>query len=171
MHQNILPQTCTHCEELSNRIRALSWNRELGMLNRAGLDEQIERLPRAYYTVVFCDIDHLKRLNSATGSHVQTNRYLKEGLQVRAGEIAGQLYGDEIVFILRPDTAAPLFVYRIRKQLAGQPLTTEERRALILSGGDGRLSATFAYREQVTDIWRAIEECSVDVLAQKAGRP
>lgn len=162
---------CQHCAELEQRIRALSWNGELGMLNRAGLMDAIERLSEGAYTIVFCDIDRMKAINSATGSHVQTNRYLRAGLAVRAGEVVGQLYGDEMVFILDGESDAAAFIGRIGRQLAAQPLTQEERRVLILAGGDGRLSATFASREaRKADIPAAIEACSIDVLAQKAKR-
>jgi GGDEF domain-containing protein len=149
----------------------MRWNVDLGMLSRAGLDDAIDRLPPALYTVVFCDIDRLKAINSATRSHFQTNRYLRVGLEVRSGEIAGQLLGDEIVFILAAGADVAAFVRRIRRQLRAQPLTQEERRRLIIAGGDGRLSATFAYRERVSAIWPAIEACSVDVLTQKEQRP
>lgn len=170
MHTHSTPR-CGQCADKDARIAALIWNSELGMLSRAGLLDAIERLPEDAFIVVFADIDRLKAVNTATGSHVATNRYLRAGLRVRAGELAGQLYGDEIVFILRADADAGAFIARIRRQLGRQPLTVEERRALILAGGDGRLSATFAWRPaQRGDIPAAIEACSIDVLAQKARR-
>lgn len=171
MSTHIVAPHCTHCAELERRIQALRWNTSLDMLNQAGLMDAIERLEDGAYTVVFCDIDRLKAINSATGSHAQTNRYLREGLRVRVGEIAGQLYGDEVVFILSAGDA-DAFIQRIARQLAEQPLTDSERSALAFYGAR-RLSATFASRTQVhkQDIARAIEDCSIDVLAQKARRP
>lgn len=173
MHAPIVLPHCSQCADLEARIARLRWNSELAMLNRAGLEDAIERLPGVLYTVVMCDIDRLKALNAATGNHFQANRYLRGGLAVRAGELAAQLLGDEIVFILEAGADAERFVRRIAHQLRAQPLTQEERRALILAGGDGRLSATFAYREGVgrANIWPAIEQCSVEVLAKKARRP
>lgn len=169
--EHIVAAHCPTCHTLEARIAALVWNDELGMYNRAGLMDAIDRLPEGAYTVVFCDIDRLKAINSATGSHVQTNRYLRDGLRVRAGEIAGQLYGDEIVFILAGTADAQAFIGRISRQLAQQRLTAEEHRALLLAGGGAHLSATFAYRTATAmTIRQAIEACSVDVLAQKARR-
>src|SRR5207244_5192372 len=130
----------------------------LGKLNNAGIREAILQLPEGHYTVVFADIDRLKALNSATGSHCKTNRYLAACLAVRHGEIAGQLYGDEIVYILdensRYEDAHPdAFVARIARQLAGQPLTISERYVLAAAQGchvsEARLSATFAVRSGV----------------------
>lgn len=149
----------------------MSWNEDLGMLSRAGLMDAIDKLDDGVYTIVFADVDHLKALNSATGNHVQSNRYLKKGLEVRAGEIAGQLLGDEIVFVLAGDAHPDRFVQRIRKQLAGQMLTAKERLRLIEAGGDGRLSATFAWTKATKGaIPAAIEACSINVLAQKEAR-
>ena len=167
-----LTTTCTHCRALTERIAALAWNDELSMYNRAGLMDAIESLAPGVYTVVFCDIDRLKAINTATGSHVQSNRYLRDGLRVRTGEIAGQLYGDEIVFILAGTADALAFIGRISRQLAQQRLTTAEQRALLLASGQTHLSATFASRTATAaTIRQAIEACSVDVLAQKARRP
>lgn len=169
---NILPQHCTQCAAKDATIARLSWNAELAMHNRAGLDAAIEELTDEAYIIVFCDIDRLKQINNATGSHLATNRYLREGLRVRAGEIAGQLYGDEIVFVLQASADVQAFLTRIRRQLARQPLTQEARRELILAGGDGRLSATFAWRRASKEtIWAAIEACSVEVLERKKARP
>lgn len=163
--------TCHHCAEKDRQIARLSWNEGLGMLNQAGLWSAINTLPDGAYIIVFADIDRLKALNSATGSHMQSNRYLKEGLRVRDGELAGQLLGDEIVFILPMEADAPAFIRRIRRQLAGTPLTTKEREALIKAGGDGRLSATFASEvAEKSAIPLAIESCSRSVLSQKAVR-
>lgn len=152
-------------------IRRLSWNSELNMHNAAGLRDAIAGLSPIAYTVVLCDIDRLKAINAATGSHVQTNRYLRDELRVRKGEIAGQLYGDEFLFILADECDPAAFCARIGRQLADQPLTYSERSMLEAVAGHGaRLSATFAYQTHVTDIWTAIEQLSADVLAQKAVR-
>lgn len=152
------------------RIESLIWNDELSMYNQAGIRDAISRLIPGTYTVIFCDINRLKQINSVTQSHVQTNRYLRDGMRVRHGEIAGQLYGDEFLFVLPAHADAAAFCTRITRQLAQQPLSQSERSALEMIDGLGaRLSATFAY-EQTEDIRRSIERLSADVLAQKAKR-
>lgn len=163
-------------------IAQLRWNDSLGMYNHAGLMHAIATLPSdTTYTVVFADIDRLKALNSATGNHLKTNRYLATGLQVRKGEIAGQFAGDEFIFILaensRNEDANPdAFVARIARQLAGQPLTISERYALAAAHGcpvdQARLSATFSAMSGVksADVAQAIEWLSSDVLTLKAER-
>ena len=159
-------------ERLRTELDTARWNPLLEMHNLAGGLAAIAALPHGRYAVVFCDIDRLKALNSATGNHMQTNRYLAAGLKVRQGEIAFQFLGDEIVFILTDQRgyADPAsFVERITAQLAAQPLTEEERRAI-----DGAtLSATFAWRADVAKhaILAMIERMSVEVLARKAARP
>jgi GGDEF domain-containing protein len=152
------------------RIAILVWNEHLNMLNSAGLNDAIEALLPGTYAVVFADIDRLKTINCATGSHIQTNRYLRDGLRVRRGEIAGQLLGDEFVFILPSGADAAGFCARIARQLAEQPLSAAEQAALEAVNGPGaRLSATFDW--MITDnVWRAIEALSVAVLAQKSRR-
>jgi len=171
----------TTIEELHATIRRLSWNTELNMLNGAGLREAIRQLAPGRYTIVFCDIDKMKAINSATGSHCQTNRYLCAGLARRAGEISGQLYGDEFVYIIdeatrRDDDTPDAFVAFISRQLAGQALTISERYALAAAHGchvsQARLSATFAVCSGVCaeHVMAAIEQCSSDVLLQKAER-
>jgi GGDEF domain-containing protein len=153
------------------RIAALVWNDHLGMLNAAGLQDAIDTLPAGdVYTVIFADINRLKDINRVTGSHIQTNRYLRDGLRVRRGEVAGQLYGDEFIFILPEGADAAGFCARITRQLASQPLSQAERMALeVLDGPGARLSATFAW-EVARDVWAAVERLSRDVLAQKAKR-
>lgn len=148
----------------------LRWNSGLGMLNAAGLAEAIRTLPGGLYTVVFADVDKLKALNTATGSHTITNSYLARGFAVREGEIAGQLYGDELVFIIRGPAAG--FVRRITRQLRIVPLTTRERRALLAAGVSPWLSATFASEEGVAahDIGATVARLSANVLSQKAAR-
>ena len=175
MHATILAQRST--QELldliitqSRRIESLIWNDDLSMYNQAGVRDAINRLVPGTYTVVFCDINRLKTINSITQSHVQTNRYLRDGLRVRQGEIAGQLYGDEFLFILPEHADAAGFCARIARQLAQQPLTHTERIALEMVDGVGaRLSATFAY-ERCEDVWQAVERLSANVLQQKAKR-
>lgn len=152
------------------RITSLIWSDELSMLNQAGLRDAITQLEPGVYTVVFCDINRLKTINQITGSHVATNRYLRDGLRVRRGELAGQLYGDEILFVLPEGADAPAFCARLTRQLAEQPLSQAERMALESVDGPGaRLSATFAW-EVTSDVWSAVERLSRDVLAQKAKR-
>ena len=156
--------------DLEQRITALTWNDELAMLSQAGLQDAIEQLPGGVYTVIFADVNRLKAINSATGSHVQTNRYLRDGLRVRRGELAGQLFGDEFLFILPHGADAAGFCARLTRQLASQPLSQSERMALeAFDGPNARLSATFAW-EVTSDVRAAVERLSRDVLAQKAAR-
>lgn len=170
---------CTACqamEQESRRLRAeiarLEWDETIAMYNAAGGYRAIDALPDGEYALVFCDIDYLKTINGATGNHVQTNRYLAEGLRVRAGEIAIRLMGDEFLFVLgssRGYADPASFAARLAHQLAAQPLTDRERSRLP----SGVLSATFAWRAGVArrDIRAAIELLSADVLAQKESRP
>ena len=170
---------CATCQAMvaeNGRLRVeitrLEWDETIGMLNAAGGFRAINALPDGRYALVFCDIDYLKQINSATGNHMQTNRYLMSGLRVRRGEIAIRLMGDEFLFILTDGRgyADPVgFVERLTHQLAEQPLTAAERAGLP----GGALSATFAWRASVkrADIRAAIERLSAAVLAQKAARP
>lgn len=173
----------TEITMLRATITSLRWNSTLNLLRAAGLDEAITTLPKATYIVVLCDIDRLKTINAVTGNHCQTDRYLRAGLAVRKGEIAGQLHdcGDEIAFILPSGsrgraTNPDAFVARIARQLAGQPLTISERYALAAAQGvpveRARLSATFATQSGVAaaDVPAAIEALSCQVLAMKAKR-
>lgn len=154
-----------HAEIRATRalIARLSWDTGFAMLNGAGLIEAIRTLPNTTtYTVVFADIDNMKRVNSLTGSHCQTDRYLAAGLAVRYGEIAGRIHGDEIVFLLDDqardrETESRAFVARIARQLAGQPLP---------------LSATFATQIGVSagQVPSIIERLSCEVLLLKAAR-
>ncbi len=168
-------------QEKQALIRRLSYNESLGMLNPAGLHEAIRTLPEGRYTVIFADVDRLKVLNSATGSHCKTNRYLAAGLARRHGEIVGQLYGDEFIYILDEQTmrdgdSPDAFIAYIARQLAGQPLTISERYALAAAHGcsveQARLSATFSAKSEVRagDVMDAIEWLSSDVLRLKAER-
>jgi GGDEF domain-containing protein len=152
------------------RIEDLCWNPSLHMLNSAGLHDAVAQLEPGTYTVVFCDINRLKTINAATGSHVATNRYLRDGLRVRRGEVAGQYLGDEFLFILPEDADAPGFCSRLTRQLAAQPLSQAERSALDAADGPHAcLSATFAW-EVTSDVWAAVERLSREVLASKARR-
>jgi len=175
MHNTILPQRTTEewmalLRNQQQRIASLIWNDDLSMLNQAGLRDAISQLDSGTYTVIFCDINRLKTINLITGSHVITNRYLRDGLRVRRGEIAGQLYGDEFLFVLPEYADAAGFCARITRQLAEQPLSQHERAALeALDGPGARLSATFAW-DVTSDVWTAVERLSADVLTQKAER-
>ena len=166
-------------------IKRLSWHTTLNMLTSAGLHEAIRTLPEGRYTIVFADIDRLRDINRVTGNHLRSNRYLAAGLKVRDGEIAGQLLGDEFIFILaengpsgrrRRGHSANAFVARIARQLAGQPLLQSERYALAAAHGchvsQARLSATFSTMSGVRahDVMQAIEWLSGDVLRLKAER-
>lgn len=187
---NVQPSTADLLDQIRRQrdiIARLSYNPTLAMYRPAGLLEAIANLPAdATYTVVLCDIDRMKAINSATGSHAQTDRYLAAGLRVRAGELAGQVHdkGDEFAFILtersehgrREEYSPEAFVARIARQLAGQPLTSSERHALAAAQGvpveQAKLSATFSTISHVKagDIEQAIEWLSNDVLALKAQR-
>ena len=171
----------TTIEELEATISRLRWDTSFGMLNPAGLHEAIRQLPEGQYTVIFADVDHMKHINSATGSHCKTDRYLTAGLKVREGEIAGRIHGDEIIYILdeqsRGEDADPhAFVARIARQLAGQPLTISEKYILAAAQGvhvsQAKLSATFACASSVAahEILSTIETLSSDVLLMKSRR-
>ena len=143
-------------------IKRLSWNPDLDMFNGAGMREAIRTLAPARYIVTFFDINYLKQINTATGNHFATNRYLRDGLRVRRGEVIGQWLGDEFVAIIRQhsrraNVRADAFVARLAGQLARQPVP---------------LSAMFATEIGVPHdaILPAIERLSIDVLARKAAR-
>lgn len=174
MHTPILPRSTADLIALihqqEQRIQSLTWNDDLSMLNQAGIRDAIDQLTPGTYTVVFCDINRLKTINTITKNHTQTNRYLRDGLRVRAGELAGQFYGDEFLFVLPAHADAAGFCARITRQLADQPLSYDERTALEMIDGIGaRLSATFAY-EVTSDVGAAVSRLSADVLSQKARR-
>lgn len=173
MHAHLITtsdQMETELAALREENQRLKWNEPLNMLNSAGLHEAIRQLKPALYTIVFADVNRLKHINSCTGSHIATNRYLRDGLRVRRGELAGQYLGDEFIFILPSDADAPGFCARLTRQLASQPLSQTERMVLeALDGPQARLSATFAW-EVTSDVWGAIERLSMQVLALKAKR-
>jgi GGDEF domain-containing protein len=124
------------------------------------------------YTLVFADINRLKQLNSACGDHFITNRMLYNGLRVRRSEFAWRIWGDEFGFLIRGNGHA--FAARVARQLAEQPLTDAQRRALAdVEGCDPaavKMSATFSIYANVKDVWGALGACSADVLARKAAR-
>lgn len=174
MASHTLPQhpgTCTTCTALRTDIARLERDDIIDMYSAAGGYRAIDRLPAGVYAVVFADIDYLKKLNTATGSHFRSNRYLAAGLRVRTGELAMRVMGDEFAFVLangRCIADPQAFIARLARQLAAQPLLDAER--AMLPGG--RLSATFAWRANVAqpNIRATIEALSADVLAQKARR-
>ena len=181
MNDHYTTTFCPNCQAKDEELDRLRWNDELGMLNNAGLREAIRQLPAGHYTIIFADIDKMKAINSATGSHCQTNRYLAAGLARRHGEIAGQLYGDEFIYILDEQTmrdgdSPHAFIAFIARQLAGQPLTISERYALAAAQGvhvsQTKLSATFATKSSVAaqEILEAIETLSSEVLLMKSRR-
>ena len=115
----------TTIEELEATISRLRWDTSFGMLNPAGLHEAIRQLPEGQYTVIFADVDHMKHINSATGSHCKTDRYLTAGLKVREGEIAGRIHGDDHDVCVRPPRS----------------LGPRRQVAFGFPSGDGRVSA------------------------------
>jgi hypothetical protein len=153
----------------------LCYDPSLGMLNRSGGRLLIVLLAPICLlfgaTLVFADVNRLKKINEATGNHMLTNALLRGGFRVRFGEFAWQVFGDEMAFVIWGDGAA--FVRRLTRQLAAQPLTLTQR--AVLAEADGvpieraRLSATFAV-VQTRNIWKALGMASTDVLAQKARR-
>jgi GGDEF domain-containing protein len=168
-------------EHLRAEVAELRYNARLGMLNAGGLASAIRELTPGRYSVVFCDIDKMKALNAATGSHFATDAYLRAGLRVRAGELAGQVFGDEFVFIIDERSRGERlriyrFIDRIRRQLAAQPLRPHERHALAdalgCPVGDARITATFAHLSGLAadEVTGAIETLSGRVLSLKARR-
>jgi hypothetical protein len=153
-------------------IGFLCYDSSLGMFNRSGgrLLVIVLALPCLLFgaTLVFADVNRLKRINEATGDHLLTNSLLRGGFRVRFGEWAWQIYGDEMGFIIWGDGTA--FVARLSRQLAAQPLTEVQRRVLIDADGVDHLSATFSIVTNVRNIGRALSQGSRDVLAQKAQR-
>lgn len=154
----------------------LCYDPSLGMLNRSGGRLLIVLLAPICLvfgaTLVFADVNRLKKINEATGNHMLTNALLRGGFRVRFGEFAWQIYGDEMGFIIWGDGYA--FVRRLTRQLAAQPLTLVQRRVIAEADGvpvdEAHLSATFAVIAGTRNIWKALELGSADVLAQKAAR-
>lgn len=150
----------------------LCYDPSLGMFNRNGgrLLAIVLALPCLLFgaTLVFADVNRLKKINEATGNHLLTNALLRGGFRVRLGEFAWQIFGDEMGFIIWGDGRA--FVARLSRQLAAQELTPAQRQVLIDVDGVDHLSATFSIVTNVRHIGRALERGSQDVLAQKARR-
>lgn len=150
----------------------LCYDPSLGMFNRSGgrLLTIVLALPCLLFgaTLVFADVNRLKKINEATGNHMLTNSLLRGGFRVRLGEFAWQIFGDEMGFIIWGD--GPAFVARLARQLAEQELTPVQRQVLIDVDGVDHLSATFSIVTNVRNIGRALERGSQDVLAQKANR-
>ena len=154
----------------------LCYDPSLGMFNRSGgrLLVLLLAVPCMLIgaTLVFADVNRLKKINEVTGNHLLTNKLLKGGFRVRRGEWAWQIFGDELGFLIWGDGA--LLVARLTRQLADQPLTLVQRRVLADADGvsveDAHLSATFAIVTDVRHIGRALSDGSADVLKQKAER-
>jgi GGDEF domain-containing protein len=161
----------------NNRLRQVNekmrWNPFLGMLNQAGFMHAIDGLnPNNLYTLLFCDVNKMKALNTATGCHQKTDAYLRAGFQVRTGEIAGQIHGDELAFVLEEPANAAGFVQRLRNQLRSVRLGNEERRALVNAGARPYITAMFSFKRGLRpcEMRAALDELSGDVLSQKARR-
>jgi GGDEF domain-containing protein len=153
-------------------VTSMGRNPFLDMLNQAGFLHAIDALPDRLYTLVFCDVDKMKAINTATGCHQKTDAYLRAGFRVRAGEVAGQIHGDELAFILDEPADAMGFERRIRAQLRAVRLGVEERRKLLTAGTNPYISATFAHKRALrpAEMRAALDELSIDVLTQKARR-
>jgi GGDEF domain-containing protein len=164
-------------EKANARLQALvtsmGRNTFLDMLNQAGFMHAIDALPPdRLYTLVFCDVNKMKALNTATGCHQKTDAYLRAGFQVRTGEIAGQIHGDELAFVLEEPANAAGFVQRLRNQLRSVRLGNEERRALVNAGTRPYITAMFSFKRGLRpcEMRSALDELSGDVLSQKARR-
>ncbi len=157
-------------------IGFLCYDPSLGMFTRAGgrLLVIVLALPCLLFgaTLIFADVNRLKKINEATGNHMLTNVLLRGGFRVRPGEFAWQVFGDEFGFIIWGDGAA--VVARLTRQLAAQELTDRQRLVIALADGvaieDARLSATFSVPIKTRNIGKALERGSKDVLAQKKQR-
>jgi diguanylate cyclase (GGDEF)-like protein len=90
--------------------RAARYDRLTGILNRAYFEKEAQRELRkargstAYYSVLFCDMDHLKRVNDELG-HEAGDRVLRQvGValrrSLRGGDLIGRYGGDEFVALL-----------------------------------------------------------------------
>jgi diguanylate cyclase (GGDEF)-like protein len=91
--------------------RAARYDRLTGILNRAYFEKDAQKELRkargntqAYYSVLFCDLDHLKRVNDELG-HEAGDRVLRQvGLALkralRGHDLIGRYGGDEFVALL-----------------------------------------------------------------------
>jgi diguanylate cyclase (GGDEF)-like protein len=99
-------------EKLHNRNeRAARYDRLTGVLNRAYFEKDAQKELRkargnstAYYSVLFCDLDKLKRVNDELG-HEAGDRVLRQvGMALRralrGNDIVGRYGGDEFVALL-----------------------------------------------------------------------
>jgi diguanylate cyclase (GGDEF)-like protein len=94
----------------SRNERAARFDRLTGILNRAYFEKEAMRELRkakgstAYYSVLFCDMDHLKRVNDDLG-HDAGDRVLRQVGQslrraLRGNDLIGRYGGDEFVALL-----------------------------------------------------------------------
>jgi diguanylate cyclase (GGDEF)-like protein len=94
----------------SRNERAARYDRLTGILNRAYFEKEAQRELRkakgstAYYSVLFCDMDHLKRVNDELG-HEAGDRVLRQVGQslrraLRGNDLIGRYGGDEFVALL-----------------------------------------------------------------------
>jgi diguanylate cyclase (GGDEF)-like protein len=90
--------------------RAARFDRLTGVLNRANFEKEAQRELRkvrggtAYFSVLFCDMDHLKRINDELG-HDAGDRILRQvGValrkSLRGNDLIGRYGGDEFVALL-----------------------------------------------------------------------
>ncbi|HYM16680.1 MAG TPA: diguanylate cyclase [Dehalococcoidia bacterium] len=95
---------------LSRTERAARVDKLTGLLNRASLEKEAQREVRkaraagGYLSVLFCDLDRLKRINDELG-HDVGDRVLKQAgaalrQKLRAQDLVGRYGGDEFVVIL-----------------------------------------------------------------------
>jgi len=90
--------------------RAARYDRLTGILNRANFEKEAHKVLRkargtaSYYSVLFCDMDHLKRVNDELGHDAgdrvlrQVGAALKKSL--RGNDLIGRYGGDEFVALL-----------------------------------------------------------------------
>jgi diguanylate cyclase (GGDEF)-like protein len=90
--------------------RAARYDRLTGILNRANFEKEAHKELRkargttSYYSVLFCDMDHLKRVNDELGHEAgdrvlrQVGAALKKSL--RGSDLIGRYGGDEFVALL-----------------------------------------------------------------------
>jgi diguanylate cyclase (GGDEF)-like protein len=90
--------------------RAARYDRLTGILNRANFEKEAHKELRkargatSYYSVLFCDMDHLKRVNDELG-HEAGDRVLRQvgaalKRTLRGNDLVGRYGGDEFVALL-----------------------------------------------------------------------